>query len=85
VKVSLELPKLPKGWKYTGEYRCVREYETYLNTNNNVVPFFGNARSKFKFPIVYWRDPNSTDTCADIGTSSFDYLAKYLRETNETH
>ncbi len=49
--VNMELPELPAGYEYTGEYRKIRTGEYYLNVNGDVNRW-NDHKSLFDYPII---------------------------------
>lgn len=52
MNVTVELPKLPKDYEYTGEYRTVDYGDLYLNSNNNVSIRTEKSPTKLRFFVV---------------------------------
>ena len=64
VKVSMELPELPEGFEYTGEYRAARGGEYFLDSPSNAVQQ-ENSGTFAEYPIIrkceVWRNANAQD------------------------
>ncbi len=65
VKVSMELPELPEGFEYTGEYRKVMSGDYYLDLRNKVSQWESDFVCTFEYPIIrkceVWRDATAQD------------------------
>lgn len=62
VKVSMELPELPEGFEYTGEYRAARGEEYFLSSDGIQREHSGTFA---EYPIIrkceVWRDATAQD------------------------
>lgn len=63
VKASMELPELPEGFEYTGEYRKARSGEYTYDSSMSLQCW--NNTSVFEYPIIrkceVWRDATAQD------------------------
>lgn len=82
VKVSMELPELPEGFEYTGEYRAARGEEYFLSSDGVQREHSGTFA---EYPIIrkceVWRDATAQDIYSALsGVEVFvRYGGKMLR------
>lgn len=85
VKVSMELPELPEGYEYTGEYRAAGKGEYYLVGDSDIETWTRDFPTGSEYPIIrkceVWRDATAQDVYSALsGVEVFvRYGGKMLR------
>ena len=78
-EVTIRLPKLPKGFEYTGEYRQVKYGDMYLNSMNKIYVRTDHTPTKTQFLLVRHIDMDTIDDEPVMTNSFVEYmLSQYL-------